>query len=343
MLRHLLVGRHESVGADEDGKVQLGVRRRLAAPGLRPTRRPTGRGHDRGEVVDDGLQVGPGVSQAVAQDRDVGRQDRPGVGQRLEGERELVPPDADRRGSPACARARPTRRAPGRCRPAGSGARRRRGRSGPISSSSCRCAWADGTGSLPLPTVSELGEPTLVRPYVSRRQRPVRGACAATPACAGRALRGPVDNVFVPTEPPCRSRSSPSHPQAVPDPVPRLVFPRRSRHVLCSVRAGSDIHERPGAARDAEPPTDRRGRAPGPAARAGDPGRLHRRRPLQHPRRQRAAGEPRPAPGRAGAAHPVQLPARGRLGRAQAEGLRPRRDRPAGRRGDARGPVPVPD
>ena len=38
----------------------------------------------------------------------------------------------------------------------------------------------------------------------------------------------------------------------------------------------------------------------------------------------------------------VQLPPRRRLGRAQAQGLRPRRDRPEGRRRDARGPLPVP-
>ena len=91
----------------------------------------------------------------------------------------------------------------------------------------------------------------------------------------------------------------------------------------------------------ADPPGHRR-RAPGSVPRTSHPGRLRRRGSLQDPGGQRAAGEPRPAARRAGAAHTVQLPPRRRLGRAQAQGLRPRRDRPEGRRRDARGPLPVP-
>ena len=114
------------------------------------------------------------------------------------------------------------------------------------------------------------------------------------------------------------------------------------RHVLCSVCARTN-RRATRCDRRAEPPAVVRRGAPRPAPRAGHPGRLHRRRPLQHPRGQRAAGQPRPAPRGAGPAHPLQLPARDRFGRAEAEGLHPRRDRPPWRRRHAGGPLPLPD
>ena len=87
-------------------------------------------------------------------------------------------------------------------------------------------------------------------------------------------------------------------------------------------------------------PSSRRG-PPRPALGAGNPRRLHRCGSLQHSRRQRAAGQPRPPPGRAGPTYPVQLSARQRYGRTEAEGLRPRRDRSPRRRRHARGTVPL--
>ena len=50
--------------------------------------------HGRGEVVDHHLQVGRG--QAVAQDPDVRRQDAAGVGERIEGDGQVVTPGPDR-------------------------------------------------------------------------------------------------------------------------------------------------------------------------------------------------------------------------------------------------------
>ena len=134
--------------------------------------------------------------------------------------------------------------------------------------------------------------------------------------------------------------SSPSRPQAVPDAVPIRLF--RADTLRASPACPAPDRVIRWARRGAEPPAHVRGRAPGAAPRAGDPCRLHRCGALQYPRRQRAAGQPRPAPRGASPAHPVQLPSGGRFGRAEAQGLHPRRDRSAGRRGDARSALPLP-
>ena len=105
--------------------------------------------------------------------------------------------------------------------------------------------------------------------------------------------------------------SSPSHPQPVPDAAPhhRPSPPAPPRALLCPCRAPRRRHTRWRRVLNLQPTSE--GVLPGSAPRAGHPGRLHRRRALQDPRRQRPAGQPRPAPGRAGPAHPLQLPARG--------------------------------
>ena len=207
------------------------------------------------------------------------------------------------------------------------------------------------TGSISL--LRQLGAPT-ADPRPPNYAPPSRGSSGMDmaiprPATPGRAKSpsahpgGPVDNPFRSCGTPVLSATVPKSSTACARRRPHF-WPSASvspRALLCSCRLRD--HEPAGDARGAEPATDSRGRAAGPAPGAGHPGGVHRRRALQHPGRQRAARQPRSAAGRTGAAHQVQLPPRGRLGRAKAEGLHPRRDRSARGRGDARGPVPLPD
>ena len=152
----------------------------------------------------------------------------------------------------------------------------------------------------------------------------------------------PCGRPFVPAEPPCSPLSSPSHPQPVPDALPVTSLPPGAGRALLCPCLHPDDETRGGGPR-AEPPTDVGGSPSRSALGGGHPCGVHRRRSLQDPRRQRPARQPRSTPGRTGTPHPLQLPARERLGGAQAQGLHPRRDRPPGGRGNARSTVPLPD
>ena len=85
----------------------------------------------------------------------------------------------------------------------------------------------------------------------------------------------------------------------------------------------------------------RRPAVPIPGTRDRSP--RHRGRPLHDPVGERAAREPRPAPGRGRVPDPVQLPSRPRVGRAPGQGLRDRRARPAQGRRRPRDQAAVPD
>ena len=79
-----------------------------------------------------------------------------------------------------------------------------------------------------------------------------------------------------------------------------------------------------------------------PVPRARDRGAGDRRGPVHDPGRERAAGEPRPAPRRGRVSDPLQLPARPPDRRTAREGLRHRRARPAQGRRRARDQAAVP-
>ena len=268
-------------------------------------------------------------ARRLAQRPNIGRQDGAGVSEGFERHRQTRP--STRGLSPESPRRRParSREGGGRCparRIGGLGAA-----SGSGSSSSCVEACTGDTRRRPFPPFPRSDS----LPLEGRAKHPIprasRSRCARTggdqevPATCGQpglCLR----NAGVETR------------------CPQIV------HSLCPIRTPPGVFSPVGGAcfaliRDHPPELSRRlGRgAPRAAPRPGHPGRLHRRRPVQDPRRQRAAGEPRPSAGRAGPAHPLQLPARVRHRGAQAQGLRSRRDRPARRRRHARGALPLSD
>ena len=135
---------------------------------------------------------------------------------------------------------------------------------------------------------------------------------------------------FLPTEPLCipiAPQDSPSLSTGCARPCPHPGPFAAGRHALCSVcaRQARTALSMSAEALNLQPSS--KGSSPASSWSGQSAGYIGDGS-LQHSRRQRAAGQPGPPPRRAGPAHPLQLSARDRYGRTEAEGLRPRRDRP---------------